>query len=229
MKLVGMMSTYREGRLTLAAVRSLEPVGLDDLLIYEGPAGEPIDADVPDSEFPAGWTVTRGSWRSDARKRQAMLERAKSLYPDQPLWGLILDGDEVLVNGEYLRDQLQSFEWSQPDKPNWPILLSEGDGTLSTLLGRVVRLDRIRRYIVSTSVLELVDGSRPGWGNSAAQAQIFMEMIDAAGAAGKMMAWPPFPCQPHIFHRSGLRHPGRAGNRMHAQEAAELRREGITP
>ena len=37
-----------------------------------------------------------------------------------------------------------------------------------------------------------------------------------------MIAWPPLPCEPHIVHRSNLRHPARKALRMSEQEAVEF-------
>src|SRR5579875_3415187 len=130
MKVVGLVSSYREGRLVQGAIRSLERVDLDDLLVYEGPAGEIPDGieQAPASELPPsgrraledlepgtrirrvrGGRVHRGQWRSDARKRNAMLAEAKRRNGNGPLWGVWLDGDELLAHGEYLRDRLQAI------------------------------------------------------------------------------------------------------------------------
>ena len=242
---VGLISAYKEGRLVDGAIRSLERVRANQLYIFEGPAGEPLGDDVPDSDyerigylghsdcwidedFPGG--VYFGRWRTDARKRTAMLEEAKRRFPG-PLWGVILDGDEILVNGEYLRDIIQSIMWADeargasvanPDEPptmGLPLWLVEADGAMAHLPNRVVRLDLIRRYVVSTSLIENVYGIQEGHANEAASSLAY---IEAALSAGRLMAWPPFPCEPHIFHRSHLRHPARRGARMHKQEAEEF-------
>src|SRR3954462_3609268 len=109
------MSTYREGRLAAGAVRSLQSVGLDDLIIFEGAAGDPIEGcDGPEHDTDcAGVTPHVGRWRTDGRKRDAMLKEAKRRHPEPgPLWGVIIDGDEILRGGEYLRDVLQSLVWN---------------------------------------------------------------------------------------------------------------------
>lgn len=240
MKIVGLVSAYKEGRLVAGAIRSLERVGLDDLLVYEGPAGEPIDGP-PDSVFPifgAGYAPPgdgepyHGSWRSDARKRDAMLQEAKRRHPDGPLWGVWLDGDEILVNGEYLRDILQALVWQDEQERSenpwmrWPLRLVEADGAIATISNRAVRLDLIRSYEISTSVVTDTNGVERAWGNVAEDSRVWMDHFLGALDRGRMTAWPPLPCEPHIVHRSHLRHPLRRGVRMHAQEAEELRRAG---
>ena len=247
MKVVGLVSAYKEGRLVAGAIRSLERVGLDDLLVYEGPAGEPIE-DAPTSMYDRGFAmqvgsnmvevtpppyqVTEGNWRSDARKRDAMLQEAKRRHPDGPLWGVWLDGDEILCNGEYLRDILQALVWQDEQERSenpwmrWPLRLVEADGAIATISNRVVRLDLIRSYEISTSVVTDTNGVERAWGNVAEDSRVWMDHFIGALDRGRMTAWPPLPCEPHIVHRSHLRHPLRRGVRMHAQEAEELRRAG---
>ena len=238
MKVVGLVSAYKEGRLVRGALESLQRIRLDDLIVYEGPAGEVLSDKVPDSEYEAPWpdkimmpgergTPYYGHWRTDARKRDAMLQEAKRRHPG-PLWGVWLDGDEILGNGEYLRDRLQWCQWedeANPDKEpwaRWPLRLIEADGRMSLITGRVVRLDLIRSYDVSTSVITNEAGIRDTYGNVPEDSRIWIEHFLGAIDKGMMTAWPPLPCEPYIFHRSHLRHPARRGNRMHVQEAAEL-------
>src|SRR5579859_4971040 len=93
------------------AIRSL--AALDHVFVFEGPVeGNPPIG--PESELPtfkeAGkWmTYFSGEWETDAAKRTAMVERAQA-FPrgiGEPLWGLWLDGDELLLWGEMLHDWL---------------------------------------------------------------------------------------------------------------------------
>lgn len=243
MNVVGLMSTYKEGRLARAAVDSIKRVELDKLYIYEGPAGEPLDADVPDTdpgelhrEVDSGavhWHEAR--WRTDARKRDEMLQRAKRDFPGV-LWGIILDGDEVLGNGEYMRDRLQAVLWEDehrgasvalPDNPplaRWPLRLIEADGAISYITARVVRLDLVRSIDISSSVITNISGIQEGWGNYQEMSAMWIEMWLHSIDNGKMIAWPPLPCEPYIVHRSSLRHPLRRGLRMSAQETEEFAR-----
>lgn len=235
MRVVGLVSSYREGRLTLGAISSLARVGLDDLLVSEGPAGkipEGIEA-APASEFPEELQVNHGRWRTDARKRDAMLQEAKrrhALRPGEPLWGIWLDGDEILVYPELLRDRLQAVLWEDearegPPRLNVPLWVREPDNSMAITSGRLVRLDLLRSYDVSVSVVTDFSGQRQGVGNETTDARLWLEAWMQATETGRMLAWPPGPGEPCIVHRSHLRHPARRGLRMHHQEAEELARD----
>jgi len=244
MIVVGMVSSYKEGRLVQNAVRSLLELEPDALYIFEGPAGEPLGDDVPDSDYgrtnhphiAARVVYREGRWRTDGRKRNAMLQQAKSDYPGQPFWCVVVDADEVLVNGRYLRDRL---EWimaedvqrgadpsdpSNPPMARWPLHLVEHEGSMSLITARVFRGDLIRSIDISSSVITNSAGVREGWGNFEATSKLWIENWLAAIDAGKMIAWPPFSVEPHIVHRSNLRHPLRRGVRMSEQETVEFAR-----
>ena len=235
MIVVCMVSAYKEGALVRSAVESLERVGIDELYIFEGPAGDPLEDDVPDSVyFPEGRRVHRGRWRTDGRKRNEMLQRAKTDYPGEPFWCVVVDADEVLVNGEYLRDRLQWILWEDeargasvalPENPpmaRWPLHLVEHDGSMSLITARVFRGDLVRSIDHSSSVITNVGGIRDGWGNYAATSKLWIEGWLKAIDEGKMIAWPPLPTEPYLVHRSNLRHPARRGLRMSAQELVEF-------
>lgn len=239
MKVVGLVSSYREGRLVRLAIESLLEVGLDDLLVFEGPAGEIPDGieAAPESEFPAGVKVTRSRWRTDGRKRNAMLAEVHRRHGRaEPVWGVIVDGDEVLENARYLRDRLQVLEWGDERERErdpeamptirWPLRTVESDGSIALTTGRLVRLDLIREYRISVSVVENVYGIEEGMGNEHENGRLWLETWFKAADAGHLVAFPPFPGEPHLVHRSGLRHPARRGFRLHKQERAELIRAG---
>lgn len=239
---VGFMSTYCEGRLFVPAVDSLLAVGLDHLYVYEGPAGEPLpnEAELPPTRLEhldgrAGVTVHRNRWRTDGRKRNDMLQRAKQEWPG-PAWAVTLDADEILVGGQFLRDRLEWIEASDrhrgasiatPDNPpmaRWPLRLIEHDGSMSLITARVYRMDFLRSIDHSTSVVTNVAGVRDGWGNVGEVSRVWTERWLAAVDAGHMVAWPPFSAEPHIVHRSNLRTPARQGLRMSDQETREFKR-----
>lgn len=237
MKIIGLISSYLEGRLLEGAMRSLDRVGLDDFLVYEGPAGEPLNVNNSDLASTFARDVVHvskcGRWRTDARKRNEMVQEAKHRAASirEPLWGVWLDGDEILVNGEYLRDQLQAVTWADEDGEtiHWPIRLIEADGSISIVVNRLVRLDLVQSVDISASVITNVHGVEEAWGNKQEDARIWLEMWMGGIDRGKMVAWPPLPCEPHIFHRSHLRHPERRGLRLHKQEDSELRKAGKIP
>lgn len=245
MILVGIVSCYREGRLVQAAIESLCETGCERVYVYEGPAGPPLEQEVPESVLPnpgpypysrgiTRMVVEHGRWRTDARKRQAILDRVHADYPAEqgPVWGVIVDGDELLLNGWAVRDLLQQQLWRdevEGGEPTsrYPIAIMEGDGSLAIIQNRLLRLDLIRSYEVSTSILTTTDGQERRWGNLPMQAGPFLEMWLRATEAGRLMALMPWPGQPLLLHRSGLRHPLRQRLRMHEQEASELARRGL--
>lgn len=95
---------------------------------------------------------------------------------------------------------------------------------MSLVTARVLRLDLIRSIDVSTSVMTNVHGVQVGLGNHPLQAHFWQEAFLRAIDEGKMIAWPPLPCEPYLVHRSHLRHPLRRGLRMSEQEKTELAR-----
>jgi hypothetical protein len=103
-----------------------------------------------------------------------------------------------------------------------PLWVKEADGSLGVTSGRLVRLDLIRSYQVSVSVVEDVGGEEQGLGNVTTDARLWLELWMQATESGRLVAWPPGPGDSCIVHRSNLRHPARRGLRMHHQEAAEL-------
>lgn len=257
MNVVGMVSAYKEGRLVRRAIESLLRVELDALYIYEGPAGEPLGDEVPDSEIGDlfGYAqqlvphrqATRESrlvfrenrWRTDARKRNEMLQRAKSDFPG-PGWAVVVDADEVLVHGEYLRDRLELImaedaytaeafrerrqALAPPPTARWPLRLVEADGSLSLITARVFRLDLVQTIDHSSSVITNSAGIVEGWGNYEEASRLWLEAWLRATDEGKLIAWPPLPCEPHLVHRANLRHPLRRGLRMSVQEREEFAR-----
>lgn len=235
-----MVSSYHEGRLVRGAIDSILRVELDRLYIFEGPAGDPLENEstLPESdlrlyELPE-IVIHQGRWRTDARKRNEMLQRAKSDYPGETIWAIVVDADEVLVGGEYLRDRLAWIEASDeargasisnPDNPpmaRWPLRLVEHEGTISLITARVFRADLLLSIDHSSSVVTNIGGVQDGWGNYDDVSRHWIDAWLKAIDAGKMVAWPPFSCEPHLVHRSNLRHPGRAGLRMSAQESIEF-------
>lgn len=237
--IVGLCSSYKEGPLVQAAIRSLL-AACDRVVVFEGPAGLPLDEEVPESDFTpfvtntgdVPWTGESGQWSTDAKKRTAMIE---SLRPwmrqlDEPVWGVWIDGDEVLCNPEYLRDWLNFADWKEEETGvqnlGWPLKLVEMDGSISVCQAKVLRVDRIDSYSVSSSVFKDALGQLRGEGNYLAGIDEFgtghhlRELANPDG--GYLFHWPPMPCEPYIMHRWRLRHPRRSGLRMSEQEAVEI-------
>ena len=258
--IVGLCSSYLEGPLAQGAVRSLL-AACDRIVIFEGPAGPPLDEDVPTSDF-SPWGLggsdddvafrsfsdpliefRRGRWSTDAKKRPAMIEHLRPAMrerPDEPWWGVWVDGDELLCNPELLRDWLQFFDWKEEEtgvrNMGWPIKIVEMDGSVAIVQAKVLRVDRLDSYSVSSSVFKNALGELDARGNYRASIDDFplgqqlRQLGDPDG--GYMFAWDNFALhEPYIIHRSKLRHPRRQGLRLHEQEAEEIAKakiEGLT-
>ena len=234
MILVGLVSSYREGGLVQGAIRSALDA-CDHVFVLEGAAGAPIEADVPATDLGVfsddpRVTYREGRWRTDGRKRQAMLEWSRQFAP--PVWGVIVDADEILMNGLYLRDWLQRLEWHEEVNPEArylgrPMRIMELDGSLAWVRGRLLRLDRIQKYEVSTSVFVNDRGIRHGEGNVPDRFSEWQTPRMKYIEDDVMLAMPPLPTEPFLVHRSMLRHPLRSGLRLHEQERDELVRAGL--
>jgi hypothetical protein len=251
--IVGLCSSYKEGPLVQGAIRSLLQA-CDRVVVFEGPAGTPLDEDVPLSDFtPYGrrmlndyeldffasdlsmpLTIQVGIWSTDAKKRTAMIEHLRpeirAAEEEEPVWGVWIDGDEVLCNPEYLRDWLNFADWKEQEtgvkNMGWPLKLVEMTGDIAIVQAKVLRIDRLDSYSVSSSVFRNAMGALESRGNYRASISDFPihEQLRQLGDpdGGYLFAWPPLPCEPYIMHRSALRHPRRSGLRLLEQEAVEI-------
>lgn len=232
--IVGLLSTYREGPLARQAARSAA-AACDLVHVFEGPAGPrlPNEDECPPTELGVEVDLLReGAWKTDAKKRTAMIESTRGLPP--PVWGVWIDGDEVLCNGEYLRDWVNLLEWEDEGKTldpadestmpymGFPIKLVELDGSVAVCQGKVLRVDLIDSYSVSSSVFRNALGLLEARGNLPYSAREWAHTHRAAHEAGNLILPPPLPCEPFLLHRSFLRHPARRGLRLHEQERVEI-------
>lgn len=212
------------------AIRSLS--ALDGVLVFEGPVeeNEPIGAEsVMPIKGENALKIYHGEWETDAVKRTAMLAKAKELWQGE-LWGLWLDGDEVLLWGEYLHDWLHRVV-QQGDESNpvggWPFALVELDGSTSLCMGKLVRLDLIREYLISSSWIELVNGERRTVGNVKYWDPVEGPLQFDGEGKPHWRARPPLQGEPHLLHRHFLRDVSREVERQHLAEAR--RHEGVDP
>lgn len=238
MKVVGLVSSYREGRLIRGAIGSLISAALDRVFVFEGSAGMIVSAEAPESDLPSfdvpNLEVHHGAWPTDAFKRTAMIKHVQQTFPKEIVWGVWVDGDEVLRNGEFVYDLVQSLVWRDeqtPDEPptaGMPIRLVEMDGTVVVCGAKVIRVDLIANYVVSSSGIKFKNGVTMAQGNLPDRlAAWWVPDRIATVERGERMLDAPLPCEPFLWHRSPLRHPARAGVRMHEQEAQELDRLGV--
>lgn len=226
--IVGLHTFCKEGPLGLQALRSTRECGFD-VVVFEGPAGAKPEGPITDYEtFDPRMTVHYGTWESDAAKRTAIVRYVQKNWKG-PVWGVWVDGDEVLCNGRYLPDVLQWVEWNDDGKDaptaGVPILKVEGDGSVATCLSNVIRVDLIDAYEVSSSVIRFKNGGRAAVGNVPYSGKFWRE--ERAQYPDLLFVTPPIPCEPYLMHRSWLRHPDRQGSRLHVAEEEELRRLGL--
>ncbi len=235
MKLYGLVSSYVEGPLVRMAIQSALRA-CDHVYVFEGPAGPDRCLDAPLSDLTTPWeipelTIVRGEWQTDAAKRTAIVKHVQPAKPE-PVWGVWIDGDEVLMQGEFLRDWLQALVWedeaSGDTTVGFPIRIVEMDGSVAICRAKCLRVDQISNYVVSSSGIKLKNGVTVAEGNLPQKLTEWWNADRMRVAAGdRLMLEPPLPGEPYLLHRSPLRHPARRGLRMHEQEAAELERLGL--
>ena len=230
MKIVGLLSSFREGPMLETAIRSL--AALDHVLVCEGPV-ENNPPTGPASVLPKQTphlTVLEGSWRSDAAKRTEMVEwcHRRRWAAGEALWGLWLDGDEILLWGEYLHDWVWRVSQQGDDEnpvAGWPFALVELDGSVCLCMGKLVRVDLIRRYIVSSSYIELMNGDRRTVGNVFYWNPVDGPLQHDSEGRPHWRARPPLAGEPHLQHRPVLRSRLREIERQNVAEARNF--EGV--
>lgn len=236
--IIALISSYREGALLDSCVESARRTGIDTVCVFEGPVGPGAELEHTGPGFEQlrrnGIWTHAGAWESDAAKRTAMLDWAKGYHertatragfanPDQwePLWVLWLDGDELLLWGEYLHDHVRRAEQEGDNVGGFPLRLVELDGSVAKCHGKVVRGDLIARYLESSYQVELTTGMVVALPNE-----------PICGPGGTPAHWgdreivledlaelrPPVAGEPHLLHRSMLRDPNRGVERLHAAE-----------
>lgn len=171
------------------------------------------------------------TYKDDADKRNVGLRWARRACLDWLVW---LDGDEVLLWPEYLRDWIGRASQEETAVGGFPLRIVELDGSVALGYNRIVRVSVVRKYLVAASQVELHTGLTVGtpnvkvcgaggipWGNVPK-----FEGTDnyATPGSDEMEAWlarhrPPLHGEPHILHRSMLRNPKRTAQRQHEAEA----------
>lgn len=213
MKTVGLISSYREGRLLLTAIRSLlaccDVVYVLDAPIIDAPASGEESVFWHRKTAPPELVVWRdGIYSSDADKRSELLNRVKQRQPG-PLWGVVLDGDEVLLWPELLPDYLAHADSNGHTGKTIKVVFEDGQVYESS--ARLLRIDLIERYILSSYQFALKDYTT-AW---------VAPIIPASK--------PPMQGEPHILHRGYLRAGERnaPAERMSRRELDELATLGI--
>jgi hypothetical protein len=228
--IVGLVSTYREGRMALSAVRSLlaccDAVHVIDAPIVGPRAGPQTDWSELRRVQSVHVRMTAKPYADDASKRTALLETTRR-YP-APVWAVVLDGDEILRHGEYLPDLIEHAEAKGEaiGSPTWtfPIRLTEVDGSVSRMAGRVFRADFIERYLISSYYMLTRSGAEIALPNEPLRLAGEPDLPPVEGEPAERQRRRPLDGEPHVFHRSWLRAPQRDVQRQNVAEAGAFER-----
>lgn len=217
--IIGLVSTWNEGRLAAGAIRSLLTC-CDVVRVCDGPIGDRGDASNPTQldafKKEQRVTVTRGAWESEHAKRNAMLAQTRR-YPT-PTWGVYLDGDEVLVWGEWLPDLIDAATSNAPDgetTASVPILITEVDSSVGRV-HRVIRLDLLERHLLSMSQFEFK--------TFAGVVTLPLLPVWRPGEPVTHTNRPPMQGEPHLHHRAYYRPAKIERERLHTREVADFDR-----
>lgn len=224
--IVGLVSCYQDGRLAEDAIRSLLPC-CQNVFVFDGPIGEPEPSYLhSNTDWKALDKTGRmfrhiGQWASDAEKRTGLL--AKSRRFPGPLWGIVLDSDELLVNGEQIPALIQYHEQqaenAEREPFRIPLRLMDGDGTASVMTGRILRLDLIERYLISSYHVKLTNGAEVSLANGVLVPAGEPDKTALDVTTGLQMRR-PLQGEPHILHRAFLRPPQRTAERQSVAEGS---------
>jgi hypothetical protein len=221
MRLYGCVSTYNEGRLLRECLRSLLQA-VECVVLFEGPWGEnllpPTSKEIEDFDnylmelHPEIYNAIRnnrlkvhlGVWGSQARKLTSLTQFVQRWgKPGEPVWAMHLDGDEVLLWPEQLRDHVERFTEAKPFDRYMNIKLVELDGTVGGTQTHLIRADLIEQYFVSGSQILFKGDSIP---------------VALHNPDGDRF---PIQGEPHILHRSVLRSDGRDAPELRAHLSQE--------
>lgn len=205
--IVGMIPTYKEGKLARDAISSILNI-CRVVLVFEGPiSGAPsdgIDSDFSEFRKNPRVIIKHGNWKSEVEKRNAMLNFTRRY--STPTWGIYLDADEVILWPEYIESYIEACDVQAPEgevNVACPLLRVELDGSVQTLK-RIIRLDMLERHILSMSQ----------WKFYGSDIAVTFPAIPEKRT--------PNQGEPHIFHRAFLRPPKRGGFRLYEEEIKDF-------
>ena len=237
-RLVALVSCFREGRLVRSAIESVAP-HVDRVYVFDGPfgtvpeGGEESELD----DLPENVTVARQATpvADDAAKRTAHVKWVRQHEHKHlrfwPLWALILDGDEILVNGEQLRIHA---ERARTQDRLISLRIAEWDGTVMRTFHRLLRADLVSRYELGAHRFYWSDVEglqvHPNYVELSPDRGV-AELVEASRQVLRLPWRWPLQGEPHILHRPYLRPDGRFDERASDAEAewaaAEAVRLGI--
>lgn len=242
-KIVALISTYKEEEIISSCIKSA--FHCDSVIVFDGSTesnkvtdhknrfivgGEFEDAfreaaGVPQDEFysvpGSDFAYVSGSWNSDAHKRTEMLNFAKrELSWGSNAWALWLDGDEILLWGEYLHDHCQRAD-HETATGGTTLRIQEYDGSVAECFGKLIKLHAVEEYVMSSYEIKLSNGMTVALPNVPLCTQGGIPIGEIKTADDPLLARnrPPLQGEPHLLHRFGLRNPERQVARMHDAES----------
>lgn len=217
--IVCFLSTYREGKLPQGTIRSVLKV-TQDIICFEG-LTEANHVPGPETDLGAykRFMVRKANWESESAKRTDMLMYARRKFRDEEFWMLLLDGDEILVWGEYLRDWLNVLEPGFESQENFvPIKVTEAATRLIKLdvNGTEIEVPNGALTFVTSSHLyhsSVIDHYHVGAWQIVTPFEGRIAALDNRDSER-----PPSYGEPHIHHRPYLRRYERKEFRAHDHE-----------
>lgn len=215
--IIALISTYKEGKLPQGAIRSVISIA-QDIVVFEGPTeGYEVEGDKTDLGRFRRFLRSNTSWPDEHTKRTAMLnDTRKLIMRGKPFWALVIDGDEILIWGEYLQDWLNVLEPGYPHSEEnlVPIKRTEAawkayaDGAVGPYAdiapSRLYHSSFVAEYRVGAWGITTTDGKEG-----------YLDHRESER--------PPVYGEPHIHHRPYLRRHERASLRLSAYEGEEQR------
>lgn len=223
LRLYGCVSVYQEGRLLQECLRSLL-AATECVVLFEGPWGDSTDfqgytpkqvaefesevcglhPDIDRAFMENRLKIGLSVWENQARKLTELTRFVQRWgKPGEPVWAFHLDGDEVLLWPEQMRDHIERFTEARPFDRYMPIKLVELDGTVGYTQTHIIRADLVESYFVSGSQILFKGDSFP---------------VALHNPDGDRF---PIQGEPHILHRSVLRSGGRDAPELRAHVSQE--------
>lgn len=227
MKIIALISTYQESDNMLnSAIESASM--LDETFVFEGTTKgmKNLVEDVhgwKSSPNNHPYVLYSGHWKSDADKRTEMLMEAKA--SDEDAWAIWIDGDEILLYGQYLKDHCYRAD-EETATGGTTIRIVEYDGSVAKCYGKLIRVSAITRYIMSSYEVELSNGMTVAMPNVPICSAGGIPIGEITERDSPLLALnrPPLIGEPHLLHRHGLRSPEREAPRLHEEEAKDIGR-----
>lgn len=219
MKIAALISYYDEKDLLPSCIKSAQYC--DMRMMFSGPTN--ADENICDHGTAVQYNLIQypGIWKSDADKRTDMLVAAQELLHDDPdYWALWLDADEILLWGEYLHDLCRRAE-IETATGGAAIKIVEYDGSVANCFGKLIKLESIKRYVMSSYEVELNNGMTVALPNVPICTAGGIPIGEIKEATDPLLATnrPPLQGEPHLLHRHGLRDPRRSVQRLHDAES----------